>query len=83
MDFFPAKFVSGGASKLFSSIWNPKSWASHSSSSDSDSDSGIEYPIFFIVKQSLVKYGDLFRVKLAEITMTHSLTFVIFGFLSC
>ncbi|KAL7599417.1 hypothetical protein Lser_V15G22881 [Lactuca serriola] len=37
---FPAKFVAGGASKLFSSIWNPKSWASHSSSSDSDSDSG-------------------------------------------
>ncbi|KAI3505522.1 hypothetical protein L1887_27653 [Cichorium endivia] len=37
---FPAKFVAGGASKLFSSIWNPKSWGSHSSSSDSDSDSG-------------------------------------------
>ncbi|KAK9065661.1 hypothetical protein SSX86_015062 [Deinandra increscens subsp. villosa] len=41
---FPAKFVAGGATKLLSSIWNPKSWASHSSSSDSDSDSevGIE-----------------------------------------
>ncbi|XP_024995700.1 protein KAKU4-like isoform X2 [Cynara cardunculus var. scolymus] len=37
----PAKFVVGGATKLLSSIWNPKGWGSHSSSSDSDSDSGI------------------------------------------
>ncbi|KAI3692263.1 hypothetical protein L6452_32077 [Arctium lappa] len=35
----PAKFVADGASKLISSIWNPKGWGSHSSSSDSDSDS--------------------------------------------
>ncbi|XP_024995702.1 protein KAKU4-like isoform X4 [Cynara cardunculus var. scolymus] len=35
----PAKFVVGGATKLLSSIWNPKGWGSHSSSSDSDSDS--------------------------------------------
>ncbi|KAI3828589.1 hypothetical protein L1987_02693 [Smallanthus sonchifolius] len=40
---FPAKFVAGGASKLLSSIWKPKSWGAHSSSeSDSDSEVGIE-----------------------------------------
>ncbi|KAI3756176.1 hypothetical protein L1987_55992 [Smallanthus sonchifolius] len=40
----PARFVAGGAGKLISSIWNPKSWGSNSSSSESDSDSegGIE-----------------------------------------
>ncbi|KAK1438264.1 hypothetical protein QVD17_04070 [Tagetes erecta] len=37
----PAKFVAGGASKILSSIWNPKSWSTHSStSSDTDRDSG-------------------------------------------
>ncbi|KAJ0802332.1 hypothetical protein HanPI659440_Chr03g0127841 [Helianthus annuus] len=42
---FPAKFVSGGAGKLLSSVWNPKSWGScsSSSSSGSDSDSGIAF----------------------------------------
>ncbi|KAJ9549488.1 hypothetical protein OSB04_022031 [Centaurea solstitialis] len=38
----PAKFVAGGATKLFSSFWNPKSWSapsSSSSSSDNDSES--------------------------------------------
>ncbi|KAJ9537422.1 hypothetical protein OSB04_030155 [Centaurea solstitialis] len=36
----PAKFVAGGATKLLSSFWNPKGWASRSnSSSESDSDS--------------------------------------------
>lgn len=36
---FPAKFVAGGASKILSSFWNPKTWAAASSSSSSDSDS--------------------------------------------
>lgn len=38
----PAKYVAGGASKILSSIWNPKSWSgAHSStSSDTDRDSG-------------------------------------------
>nr|XP_043640321.1 protein KAKU4-like isoform X2 [Erigeron canadensis] len=38
----PAKFVAGGATKILSSFWNPKTWATPSSSSseDSDSDSG-------------------------------------------
>ncbi|XP_024994033.1 protein KAKU4-like isoform X2 [Cynara cardunculus var. scolymus] len=37
---FPAKFVAGGASKILSSFWNPKSWSAPSSSStDSDSES--------------------------------------------
>ncbi|KAI3812534.1 hypothetical protein L1987_17244 [Smallanthus sonchifolius] len=36
----PAKFVAGGASKILSSIWNPKSWSAPSStSSDSDLES--------------------------------------------
>ncbi|KAL8238985.1 hypothetical protein R6Q59_015552 [Mikania micrantha] len=39
---FPAKFVAGGASKLLSSIWNPKGWVSRSSEIDSDSEVGIE-----------------------------------------
>ncbi|KAJ0716121.1 hypothetical protein HanPI659440_Chr13g0509171 [Helianthus annuus] len=42
---FPAKFVAGGATRLLSSIWNPKSWGTRSSSSesgDSDSEVGIE-----------------------------------------
>ncbi|KAK1417792.1 hypothetical protein QVD17_26926 [Tagetes erecta] len=39
---FPAKFVAGGATKLLTSIWNPKSWASRSSDSDSDSEVGVE-----------------------------------------
>nr|XP_043628906.1 protein KAKU4-like isoform X2 [Erigeron canadensis] len=42
---FPAKFVASGATKLFSSIWNPVSWASRSvstSDTDSDSEGGIE-----------------------------------------
>ncbi|KAF5815565.1 hypothetical protein HanRHA438_Chr03g0136381 [Helianthus annuus] len=44
---FPAKFFSGGAGKLLSSVWNPKSWGSCSSSSsssesDSDSEGGVE-----------------------------------------
>ncbi|CAI9274558.1 unnamed protein product [Lactuca saligna] len=38
---FPVKFVVGGASKHFLSIWNPKSWALHSSSSDNNS-GGVE-----------------------------------------
>lgn len=38
----PAKFVAGSATKIISSLWNPKSWAEHSSSSsDTDSESGI------------------------------------------
>ncbi|MFS7947717.1 hypothetical protein Hanom_Chr06g00551511 [Helianthus anomalus] len=41
---FLAKFVAGGASKLLSSVWNPKSWGSCSSScSESDFDSGIAF----------------------------------------
>ncbi|KAK9077806.1 hypothetical protein SSX86_006144 [Deinandra increscens subsp. villosa] len=42
---FPARFVAGGASKLLSSVWSPKSWganSSPSSESDSDSEGGIE-----------------------------------------
>ena len=35
----PAKIVAGGATKLFSSFWNPKSWSAPSSSSSSDTDS--------------------------------------------
>ncbi|KAI7752509.1 hypothetical protein M8C21_015860, partial [Ambrosia artemisiifolia] len=31
---FPAKFVSGGASKLLSSVWYPKTWNLHSSYSE-------------------------------------------------
>ncbi|KAI3728181.1 hypothetical protein L6452_16813 [Arctium lappa] len=38
----PAKFVAGGASKFFSSFWNPKSWSAPSSSSSSSSDSDSE-----------------------------------------
>ncbi|XP_076895698.1 protein KAKU4-like [Bidens hawaiensis] len=34
----PAKFVAGGASKIISSIWNPKTWSARSSDSDVDSD---------------------------------------------
>ncbi|XP_076937978.1 protein KAKU4-like [Bidens hawaiensis] len=41
---FPVKFVAGGATKLISSIWNPKTWGSNGLSSETDSDSevGIE-----------------------------------------
>ncbi|XP_076886708.1 protein KAKU4-like [Bidens hawaiensis] len=41
---FPAKIVAGGASKLISSIWSPKTWGSNGLSSETDSDSevGIE-----------------------------------------
>ncbi|KAL8195689.1 hypothetical protein R6Q57_025442 [Mikania cordata] len=41
---FPVKFVAGGASKVLSSFWNPKSWVSRYSSleSDSVSECGIE-----------------------------------------
>ncbi|XP_071693664.1 protein KAKU4 [Rutidosis leptorrhynchoides] len=39
----PAKYVAGGATKILSSIWNPKTWVTPSSSSeDTDSDSGDE-----------------------------------------